>query len=120
MSSLPEIVKKQIDDTINGLSYIEVEDGDLPGFNYDGRLYVNKEGEPIFLTVRNIMDRIDIKLFSKSNLLYFGFSQSKDMQNYFKKKLNDIGIKFHVAYIMNPSEENNLKDLITKYQNTED
>ena len=103
---LPEVLKKQIDDIVDGLKFQELEDRTLPGFAYDTAV-LHKDGKPYFVLLRNIMDFIDLKVLpSVSNLILYGYEQSPEMQEYLEKSIKEkMGLDFDMSYIMNRDEE---------------
>jgi len=79
MSTLPDVLKKQIDNIVDGLKFQELEDRTLPGFLYDTAV-LHKNGKPYFIIVRNILDFIDLKVLpSVSNLILYGYEQSPEI-----------------------------------------
>ena len=60
------------------------------------------------------MGFIDVKIFpSASNLIYFGYEQSPDMQEYLEKSLKDsTGLNFDMSYVMNREEEKKFADIL--------
>ena len=110
---LPEVLKKQIDDIVDGLKFQELEDRTLPGFVYDTAV-LHKNGKPYFVIIRNIMDFIDLKVFpSVSNLILYGYEQSPEMQEYLEKSIKEkMGLDFDLSYIMNRDEEKRYLDIL--------
>ena len=111
---LPEVLKKQIDDIVDGLKFQELEDRTLPGFVYDTAV-LHKNGKPYFVIIRNIMDFIDLKVFpSVSNLILYGYEQSPEMQEYLENSIKEkMGLDFDMSYVMNRKEEKRYLDLLT-------
>lgn len=111
---LPEVLKKQIDNVVDGLKFQELEDRTLPGFVYDTAV-LHKDGKPYFLIIRNIMDFIDLKVFpSVSNLILYGYEQSPEMQEYLENSIKEkIGLDFDMSYVMNRKEEKRFLDILT-------
>ncbi len=111
---LPEILKKQIDELINGLSIKQLDNVDLPGW-VTNPVVLHKNGKPYFIIFKNIMGFIDVKIFpSASNLVHFGYEQSPDMQEYLEKSIKDsTGLDFDMSYVMNREEEKKYVDILT-------
>ena len=111
---LPEVLKKQIDELVDGLKFTELEDRTLPGFVYDTAV-LHKDGKPYFVLLRNLLGFIDLKVLpSSSNLIHYGYEQSPEMQKYLEKRIIEtIGIDFHMSYIMNRDEEKKYLDILT-------
>jgi len=114
MSTLPDVLKKQIDDIVDGLKFQELEDRTLPGFVYDTAV-LHKNGRPYFIIVRNIMDFIDLKVFpSVSNLILYGYEQSPEMQEYLENSIKEkMGIEFDMSYVLNRKEEKKYLNILT-------
>jgi len=110
---LPDIIKKQIDELVDGLKIKNLNDRTLPGWIEDA-LVLHKNGKPYFILFKNIMGFIDVKIFpSASNLIYFGYEQSPDMQEYLEKSLKDsTGLNFDMSYVMNREEEKKFADIL--------
>jgi hypothetical protein len=106
MSTLPDVLKKQIDNIVDGLKFQELEDRTLPGFLYDTAV-LHKNGKPYFIIVRNILDFIDLKVLpSVSNLILYGYEQSPEMQEYLENSIKEkLGIDFDMSYVLNRKEE---------------
>jgi len=106
MSTLPDVLKKQIDNIVDGLKFQELEDRTLPGFLYDTAV-LHKNGKPYFIIVRNILDFIDLKVLpSVSNLILYGYEQSPEMQEYLENSIKEkLGIDFDMSYVLNRTEE---------------
>ena len=116
MSEVPEIVKRQIDNLVDGLKIEELEDRTLPGFVYDAAV-LHKNGLPIFVIVRNIMDGIDVKVLpSSSNLVLYGYEQSPEIQEYLEESLRDkLGLDFDMSYVMGRKSEKEYLDILIPY-----
>ena len=111
---LPNIVKKQIDELVDGLKITDLEERTLPGW-IDDVSVLHKNGKPYFIIFKNIMGFIDVKIFpSASNLVHFGYEQSPDMQEYLEKSIKDsTGLDFDMSYVMNREEEKKYVDILT-------
>jgi len=111
---LPEVLKKQIDNLVDGLIFTDLDDRTLPGFVYDTAV-LHKDGKPYFVLLRNVMDFIDLKVLpSSSNLIHYGYEQSPEMQEYLENRIKDtMGLDFDMSYVMNRDEEKRYLDILT-------
>lgn len=110
---IPKILKKQIDDLFVGIEGRELHDRDLPGWFTDSIVF-HKDGKPLFMLSKNIMDGIDLRIFpSMSNVVLFGYEQSPTMQEYFEDKFREeIGLDFDMSYIMGRKLERDYLDIL--------
>ena len=69
MSTLPDVLKKQIDNIVDGLKFQELEDRTLPGFLYDTAV-LHKNGKPYFIINKKI-EKIVKKQFNTSSFNFF-------------------------------------------------
>ena len=111
---LPEVLKKQIDNLVDGLIFTDLEDRTLPGFVYDTAV-LHKDGKPYFVLLRNVMDFIDLKVLpSSSNLIHYGYEQSPEMQEYLENRIKDtMGLDFDMSYVMTRDAEKKYLDILT-------
>ena len=111
---LPDIIKKQIDNLVDGLIFTDLEDRTLPGFVYDTAV-LHKDGKPYFVLLRNVMDFIDLKVLpSSSNLIHYGYEQSPEMQEYLENRIKDtMGLDFDMSYVMTRDAEKRYLDILT-------
>lgn len=111
---LPEVLKKQIDNLVDGLIFTDLEDRTLPGFVYDTAV-LHKDGKPYFVLLRNVMDFIDLKVLpSSSNLIHYGYEQSPEMQEYLENRIKDtMGLDFDMSYVMTRDAEKRYLDILT-------
>ena len=110
---IPKILKKQIDDLFVGIEGRELHDRDLPGWFTDSIVF-HKDGKPLFMLSKNIMDGIDVRIFpSMSKVVLFGYEQSPAMQEYFEDKFREeIGLDFDMSYIMGRKLERDYLDIL--------
>ena len=110
---IPKILKKQIDDLFVGIEGRELHDRDLTGCFTDSIVF-HKDGKPLFMLSKNIMDGIDLRIFpSMSNVVLFGYEQSPTMQEYFEDKFREeIGLDFDMSYIMGRKLERDYLDIL--------
>lgn len=110
---IPEAIKKQIDDLFVGIEGRELHDRDLPGWFTDSIVF-HKDGKPLFMVSKNIMDGIDLRIFpSMSNVVLFGYEQSPTMQEYFEDKFREeIGLDFDISYVMGRKLERDYLDIL--------
>lgn len=111
---LPEVLKKQIDNLVDGLIFTDLEDRTLPGFVYDTAV-LHKDGKPYFVLLRNVMGFIDLKVLpSSSNLIHYGYEQSPEMQEYLENRIKDtMGLDFDMSYVMTRDAEKKYLDILT-------
>ncbi len=111
---LPDIIKKQIDNLVDGLIFTDLDDRTLPGFVYDTAV-LHKDGKPYFVLLRNVMDFIDLKVLpSSSNLIHYGYEQSPEMQEYLENRIKDtMGLDFDMSYVMTRDAEKKYLDILT-------
>ena len=111
---LPDIIKKQIDNLVDGLIFTDLEDRTLPGFVYDTAV-LHKDGKPYFVLLRNVMGFIDLKVLpSSSNLIHYGYEQSPEMQEYLENRIKDtMGLDFDMSYVMTRDAEKRYLDILT-------
>ncbi len=111
---LPDIIKKQIDNLVDGLIFTDLDDRTLPGFVYDTAV-LHKDGKPYFVLLRNVMDFIDLKVLpSSSNLIHYGYEQSPEMQEYLENRIKDtMGLDFDMSYVMTRDAEKRYLDILT-------
>jgi len=111
---LPEVLKKQIDNLVDGLIFTDLEDRTLPGFVYDTAV-LHKDGKPYFVLLRNVMGFIDLKVLpSSSNLIHYGYEQSPEMQEYLENRIKDtMGLDFDMSYVMTRDAEKRYLDILT-------
>ena len=111
---LPDIIKKQIDNLVDGLIFTDLEDRTLPGFVYDTAV-LHKDGKPYFVLLRNVMGFIDLKVLpSSSNLIHYGYEQSPEMQEYLENRIKDtMGLDFDMSYVMTRDAEKKYLDILT-------
>ncbi len=110
---LPEILKKQIDELINGLSIKQLDNVDLPGW-VTNPVVLHKNGKPIFVISENIMGFRDLKIFpSSSNLILYGYKQSPKMGEYLEQQLNKkTGLNWDFSYVMESQTEKKYLDVL--------
>lgn len=103
---LPEVLKKQIDNLIDGVVPYKLHDRDLPGWFTESTVF-HDNGKPIFMISKNIMDFIDLRIFpSMSNLILFGYGQSPSIEEYFEKRVKEkIGMDFDMSYVLDRETE---------------
>jgi len=111
---LPDIIKKQIDNLVDGLIFTDLDDRTLPGFVYDTAV-LHKDGKPYFVLLRNVMGFIDLKVLpSSSNLIHYGYEQSPEMQEYLENRIKDtMGLDFDMSYVMTRDAEKKYLDILT-------
>lgn len=111
---LPEVIKKQINNLVDGLKFTELEDRTLPGFIYDSAV-LHKDGKPYFIIFRNLLGFIDLKVLpSSSNLIHYGYEQSPEMEEYLENRIKQtMGINFDMSYVMNRKDEKRYVDILT-------
>jgi hypothetical protein len=111
---LPEVLKKQIDNIVDGLKFQELDDRTLPGFVYDTAV-LHKDGKPYFVLLRNLLDFIDLKVFpSSSNLIHYGYEQSPEMQEYLENRIKEkMGLEFDMSYVIDRNVEKRYVDILT-------
>ena len=111
---LPDIIKKQIDNLVDGLIFTDLDDRTLPGFVYDTAV-LHKDGKPYFVLLRNVMGFIDLKVLpSSSNLIHYGYEQSPEMQEYLENRIKDtMGLDFDMSYVMTRDAEKRYLDILT-------
>lgn len=111
---LPEVLKKQIDNIVDGLKFQELDDRTLPGFVYDTAV-LHKDGKPYFILLRNLLDFIDLKVFpSSSNLIHYGYEQSPEMQEYLENRIKEkMGLEFDMSYVIDRNVEKRYVDILT-------
>ena len=111
---LPEVLKKQIDNLVDGLIFTDLEDRTLPGFVYD-TADLHKDGKPYFVLLRNVIGFIDLKVLpSSSNLIHYGYEQSPEMQEYLENRIKDtMGLDFDMSYVMTRDAEKRYLDILT-------
>lgn len=110
---LPEVLKKQIDNIVDGLKFTDLEERTLPGWVNDASV-LHKDGKPYFVLLRNVMDFIDLKVLpSMSNLILYGFEQSPEMQKYLENRIKEkMGIDFDMSYVMDRKQEKLYLDIL--------
>jgi hypothetical protein len=103
---IPEAIKKQIDNLIDGVVPYELHDRDLPGWFTDSILF-HDNGKPIFILSKNIMEFIDLRIFpSMSNLILYGYGRSPSIEEYFEKRVKEkIGMDFDMSYLLDRKTE---------------
>jgi len=103
---LPEVLKKQIDNLIDGVVHYELHDTDLTGW-FTENIVFHDNGKPIFMISKNIMDFIDLRIFpSMSNLILFGYGQSPSIEEYFEKRVKEkTGMDFDISYVLDRETE---------------
>jgi hypothetical protein len=111
---LPEVLKKQIDNIVDGLKFQELDDRTLPGFVYDTAV-LHKDGKPYFVLLRNLLDFIDLKVFpSSSNIIHYGYEQSPEMQEYLENRIKEkMGLEFDMSYVIDRNVEKRYVDILT-------
>jgi hypothetical protein len=86
---IPEAIKKQIDNLIDGVVPYELHDRDLPGWFTDSILF-HDNGKPIFILSKNIMEFIDLRI----------------IEEYFEKRVKEkIGMDFDMSYLLDRKTE---------------
>ena len=110
---LPEVLKKQIDNIVDGLKFTDLEERTLPGWVNDASV-LHKDGKPYFVLLRNVMDFIDLKVLpSMSNLVLYGFEQSPEMQEYLENRIKEkMGLDFDMSYVMDRKQEKLYLDIL--------
>ncbi len=110
---LPEVLKKQIDNIVDGLKFTDLEERTLPGWVNDASV-LHKDGKPYFVLLRNVMDFIDLKVLpSMSNLILYGFEQSPEMQEYLENRIKEkMGLDFDMSYVMDREQEKLYLDIL--------
>jgi len=103
---LPEVLKKQIDNLLDGVVPYELHDTDLPGW-FTESIVFHDNGKPIFMISKNIMEFIDLRIFpSMSNLILFGYGQSPSIEEYFEKRVKEkTGMHFDMSYVLDRETE---------------